>query len=100
MIRQVSVFIQNQEGKLGHVLRVLADADVNIRSLTIAETADYGILRLILQNTDKGVKVLKENGVMANVTYVLPGEVRVAPSGKIYITDDRNEALLRLSNIR
>ena len=50
MINQVSVFIQNQEGKLGHVLRVLADADVNIRSLNIAETADYGILRLILQD--------------------------------------------------
>jgi len=81
MIRQVSVFIQNQEGKLGHVLRVLADADVNIRSLTIAETADYGILRLILQNTDKGVKVLKENGVMANVTYVLAAEVPDRPGG-------------------
>ena len=53
MIKQVSVFIQNQEGKLGKVLDVLADSKINIRSLTIAETADYGILRLILQDTDK-----------------------------------------------
>ena len=47
MIRQVSVFIQNEGGKLGKVLSVLENAGINIRSLTIAETSDYGILRLI-----------------------------------------------------
>ena len=49
MIRQISVFIQNGEGRLAHVLRALAAKDINIRSLTISETADYGIMRLILQ---------------------------------------------------
>lgn len=54
MIRQISVFIQNGEGRLAHVLRALAAKDINIRSLTISETADYGIMRLILQQPDEG----------------------------------------------
>lgn len=87
MIRQVSVFIQNQEGKLGKVLKVLADNDINIRSLTIAETADYGILRLILQNTDKALKALKEADIMANVTMVMAAEVPDRPGGLSRIVD-------------
>jgi hypothetical protein len=87
MIRQVSVFIQNQEGKLGKVLKVLADNDINIRSLTIAETADYGILRLILQDTDKALKALKESDIMANVTMVMAAEVPDRPGGLSRIVD-------------
>ena len=60
MIRQVSVFIQNREGRLSEMLKVLKAEDVNIRSLTIAETADYGVVRLILQNTDKGLEALRD----------------------------------------
>ncbi len=87
MIRQVSVFIQNQEGKLGKVLKVLADHDINIRSLTIAETADYGILRLILQDTDKALAALKEANIMANVTMVMAAEVPDKPGGLSRIVD-------------
>ena len=97
MINQVSVFIQNQEGKLGHVLRVLADADVNIRSLNIAETADYGILRLILQDTDKGMKALKDNGVMANITRVLAAEVPDRPGGLSSIVEALGEAKININ---
>lgn len=81
MIRQVSVFIQNKEGRLAYVLGVLAENDINIRSLTIAETADYGIMRLILQNTDRALKVLKENQIMANQTVVMAAEVPDKPGG-------------------
>jgi hypothetical protein len=87
MIRQVSVFMQNQEGRLGKVLRTLADAGVNIRSLTIAETADFGILRLILQDTDAGMAALKKAGFMANETRVLAVEVPDEPGGMANIVE-------------
>ncbi|MDO4288506.1 MAG: amino acid-binding protein [Eubacterium sp.] len=81
MIRQVSAFIQNREGKLATMLKVLAQADVNIRSLTIAETADYGVVRLILQDTDKGLAALRDNHIMANETQVLAAEICDKPGG-------------------
>lgn len=74
MIRQVSVFIQNREGRLSEMLKVLKAEDVNIRSLTIAETADYGVVRLILQNTDKGLEALREAHIMANETNVMAAD--------------------------
>lgn len=92
MIRQVSVFMENQAGQLGKVLRVLARAEVNIRSLTIAETLDYGILRLILQDTDAGLASLKRAGILANVTRVLAAEVPDSPGGMSAIVDVLAEA--------
>lgn len=91
MIRQVSVFIQNQEGRLAHVLRTLAEENINIRSLTIAETADYGIMRLILQDTEKGLAALKAGGVMANVTRVMAAEVPDTPGGLSQLVDKLTE---------
>ena len=81
MIRQVSVFIQNREGRLSEMLKVLKAEDVNIRSLTIAETADYGVVRLILQNTDKGLAALREAHIMANETNVMAVEIPDRPGG-------------------
>ena len=81
MIRQVSVFIQNREGRLSEILKVLKAEDVNIRSLTIAETADYGVVRLILQNTDKGLDALREAHIMANETNVMAVEIPDRPGG-------------------
>ena len=81
MIRQVSVFLQNEGGKLGKVLSVLENADINIRSLTIAETSDYGILRLILSDTDKALIALKEAHIMASVTPVMAAAVPDCPGG-------------------
>jgi hypothetical protein len=87
MIRQVSVFMQNQEGRLAKVLRTLADAKVNIRSLTIAESEDFGLLRLILQDTDAGMAALKDAGIMANETQVLAVEVPDEPGGMASIVE-------------
>ncbi len=92
MIRQVSVFIQNDSGRLAHVLKVLKEADINIRSLTISETADYGIMRLILQDTDKGLKSLKDAGIMANETEVMAVEVPDKPGGLSQLTDILSDA--------
>ena len=87
MIRQISVFIQNGEGRLAHVLRALAAKDINIRSLTISETADYGIMRLILQQPDEGLKALKDAHVMCNETDVFAAELPDKPGAMYQLTD-------------
>lgn len=87
MIPQISVFIQNDEGRLAHVLRVLSEADVNIRSLTISETADYGIMRLILQDPVRGLKALKDEHIMANQNNVLAVELPDKPGGMSQLTE-------------
>jgi hypothetical protein len=97
MIRQVSVFMQNQEGRLAKVLRTLADAKVNIRSLTIAEAEDFGLLRLILQDSDAGVAALKQAGIMANETQVLAVEVPDEPGGMASIVEVLGSADISIS---
>ena len=61
-IRQISVFIENRRGALADVTGVLAVAGIDLRAMSVADTADYGILRLIVNDTDKAAKVLLEHG--------------------------------------
>ena len=83
MFRQVSVFLENKQGRLRDVLKLLADNSIDIRALTIAETADYGVLRLIVDNADKAVDVLKKNNFRVNVTNVIGIEIQDI-SGSMY----------------
>jgi hypothetical protein len=87
MIRQVSIFIENHEGRLNNVLKILADNKINIRSLNIADALDYGIVRLILQETEKGIEVLKKNNIMSSLTPVLAAEVSDQPGGLSTLVD-------------
>lgn len=61
MVRQISVMLENIPGKLAEVSRILADAKINIRALTAAETTDFAILRLIVSDTKKAVEALRKN---------------------------------------
>ncbi|MBE5939144.1 MAG: amino acid-binding protein [Lachnospiraceae bacterium] len=70
-IKQLSVFIENREGRLDDVLAVLKKNDVNIVSLSLADTSDYGLLRLIVSDPKKGRDALKEEGFSAMLTDVL-----------------------------
>jgi hypothetical protein len=70
-IKQLSVFIENREGRLEEVLETLKKNNVNIISLSLADTSDYGLLRLIVSNPEAGKKALKENGFSAMLTEVL-----------------------------
>jgi len=83
MFRQVSVFLENKQGRLRDVLKLLADNSIDIRALTIAETADYGVLRLIVDDADKAVEVLKKNNFRVNVTNVIGIEIQDI-SGSMY----------------
>lgn len=70
-VKQISVFIENKIGGLADVTSVIADAGVNIRALSIAETSDFGILRLIVDDVYKAGNALKENGHIYSITDVL-----------------------------
>ena len=83
MNKQVSVFLENKQGRLKDVLKLLADNNIDIRALTIAETADYGVLRLIVDNTDRAIKSFKENNFRTNITDVIIIEIQDI-SGSMY----------------
>ena len=70
-IKQLSVFLENKEGRLDEVLKTLGANDVNIVALSLADNADYGMLRMIVSDPEKGKAVLKEAGVMAMLTDVV-----------------------------
>ncbi len=66
--KQLSVFIENREGRLEQVLEVLKNCNVNILSLSLADTSDYGLLRLIVDKPETGYNYLTENGFSAILT--------------------------------
>ncbi|MEW6552973.1 MAG: ACT domain-containing protein [Actinomycetota bacterium] len=80
-VRQVSVFLENKSGRLYEVCKRLAETGVNIRALSIAETADYGVLRLIVSNPDLAMRAMAESGFTVSETEVIAVEVPDEPGG-------------------
>lgn len=70
IVKQLSVFLENRQGRLGEVLRVLKENQVNIQSLSLADTTEYGLLRLIVDNPETGKEKLCEAGFSAMLTNV------------------------------
>ncbi len=80
-VEQISIFLENKAGRLAEVTRVIAEAGVNIRALSLADTSDFGILRLIVTDNEKAKAVLKENGFTVGRTTVVAVEVPDQPGG-------------------
>ena len=80
-VEQISIFIENKSGRLAEVTEALGDAGVNIRALSLADTSDFGILRLIVDRTDLAKSTLKERGFTVNKTEVVAVEVPDRPKG-------------------
>lgn len=78
---QISIFIENKSGRLAEITRILGEADINIRALSLADTSDFGILRLIVNDGAKAATVLKENGFTVSKTEVVAVEVPDRPGG-------------------
>lgn len=75
MISQVSVFLENKPGRLEEVLQILYDNEINLRSISVAETSDYGIFRLILDKPKEAVERLKSAGFVVKETDVIGLEI-------------------------
>ncbi len=74
-VEQIAVFLENKSGRLAEITAILADNGINIRALSVADTADFGILRLIVDKVELAKQVLKANGFTVGKTNVLAVEV-------------------------
>ena len=74
-VEQIAVFLENKSGRLAEITSILADNNINIRALSVADTADFGILRLIVDNVEKAKSILQDGGFTVGKTDVLAVEV-------------------------
>jgi hypothetical protein len=81
LVKQVSVFLENKSGRLAEVSRVLGEKNIDISALSIADTTEYGILRMIVNKPEEAVEVLKENGFSVRTTDVIAICVKDKPGG-------------------
>jgi hypothetical protein len=86
-VEQISVFLENRAGRLAEITRVLGEAGVSIRALSLADTSDFGILRLIVNDNDKAKAALKEHGFTVGKTNVVAVEVEDRPGGLNHILE-------------
>ena len=91
MAKQISVFLENKEGRLAHVTRVLGEAKIDIRALSIADTAEFGILRLIVNEPQRAYEILKEAHFTVSETEVLVVKIPDTPGGLAAVLDKMNE---------
>ena len=80
-IKQISIFLENKSGRLAEVTKLLGDNEINIRALSLADTSDFGILRLIVSEPDKAYNILKQGGFAAAETEVIAVEIPDEPGG-------------------
>ena len=80
-IKQLSIFLQNRMGSLSNPLEVLSENDVNIRAMCMADTSEFGILRLVVDDPDKGKKALEEHNFLVKITEIIGVEMYDGPGG-------------------
>lgn len=90
-VQQISVFLENRRGRLAEVTQVLGENDLNIRALSLADTSDFGILRMIIDHPDKAYMVLKERHYTVRETDVAAIEVADQPGGLAGVLKILNE---------
>ena len=96
MAKQISVFLENKAGRLSHVTKVMGEAGINIRALSIADTSDFGILRIIVSDPDKAYKILKEAGFTVSETEVIAVQVPDSPGGLATVLEQMSSANLNI----
>ena len=79
LINQISVFLENKQGRLAKVTRVLGENNIDISALSIADTTDFGVLRLIVNQPDKAIEILQQHGFAASLNSVIAIEVEDKP---------------------
>ncbi len=86
-VKQISVFLENTTGRLAEVTKVLGTGNINLRAISIADTADFGILRLVVDTPVKTMELLKEAGFTAKITEVIGVIVNDKPGGLMKVMD-------------
>jgi hypothetical protein len=86
-IQQISIFLENKSGRLADVTRVMADAGINLRAISIADTADFGILRVIVDKPEAALAALAKAGYTTRTTDVLGLEIQDVPGALSKVMD-------------
>ena len=84
MIQQITAFIENRPGRLTDILKVLAEHGIDLNGISIADSSDFGLFRMILSDPERGQEILKQNGYIVQSTEVLAIDVHDAPGGLLY----------------
>ena len=98
-IKQLSIFLQNKMGSLAKPLEVLTVADVNIRAMCMADTSEFGILRLVVDDPEKGKKALEQNNFLVKMTEIIGVEMNDTPGGLTTVLDVIKENLIDLEDL-
>ncbi|MGD0566694.1 MAG: ACT domain-containing protein [Candidatus Goldiibacteriota bacterium] len=80
-IVQLSVFLENKEGRLADIIGTLSAAGINIRALSLADTQNFGVLRMIVDTPEKAIEALKKSGTIVKTTDIIAVEVEDSPGG-------------------
>lgn len=91
-VKQISIFIENKKGKLAEATRYIADNKINLRALSIADTQDFGILRIICEEPEKADAILKKGGFITTATDVLAAAISDEPGSLAAILDVLSDA--------
>ena len=91
-IKQLTVFVKNSKGSLVDLTNLLAQNDINIRALSVAETQEFGMLRLIVNNVDKATKILEENNYLIKAVDVIGIKISDKPGGLAKALDALDKA--------
>lgn len=83
MLEQISVFAENRKGRLASIIKMLKDNGIDMRGLTISDTTEFGIARMIVSEPEKALKVFTENNLVANLSKVIAFSINDTP-GALY----------------
>lgn len=87
LVKQVSIFVENKEGKIAQVLNILAKENINVSALSLADTTNFGILRLIVDDPKKAKNILQGEDIIVKVNEVLTVGINDRPGGLAYVLD-------------
>jgi len=90
-VKQISVFLENRKGRLAEVTLSLSREKINIRALSLADTSEFGVLRIIVDSPERALAALKAHGFSAQVTEVIAVEVEDRPGGLAHILEVLDE---------
>ncbi|MDR2267174.1 MAG: ACT domain-containing protein [Christensenellaceae bacterium] len=96
LVNQIAVFLENRSGRIAEFSKVLANANINIRAMSIADTEEYGILRAITDDNVAAIKTLKENGFNASSTDLIGFNVDDKPGEMFKVLDILEKAKINI----
>ncbi|MCL1807014.1 MAG: hypothetical protein FWG31_04860 [Oscillospiraceae bacterium] len=91
-IDQISVFVENKQGALKDILKILADGKIDLRAISIADTSDFGILRMIVPNPDGALELFRSKGVTASKTQVTGCKLSDTPGSLYHVLNTLHDA--------